>query len=120
MKLKKIIDARGAIAEFSNGEKISASICYWAMKFMVKTDSDAEFFNNKIKEIIDKYTVVNEDGKQFIPSDKSDIIEEEIEEIGNTEAEDPGIKFPLSELSKGLNLSMKQMYSLIDFVDDSK
>ena len=43
-----------------------------------------------------------------------------MEELGQTNVEDPGIRFNLSELATELRLSMQQMYPLLDFIDEDK
>ena len=44
--------------------------------------------------------------------------EDAISKLNDTDVEDPGIRFKLSELTSDIKLSMKQMYPLLDFIDE--
>ena len=118
MKLKKIIDARCVLSGFTDDEKISAHLSYWMTKFLIKTENEYSFYVNEMQKLLNTFAVKNNNGELVIPSEKIANFNEAIEKLGETDVEDPQIRFSLSELSAELKLSMKQMYSLFDFVDE--
>lgn len=118
MKLIKIINARQVLDSFADNNDISAHLSYWMTKFVVKTEADYNFYVSETQKIFKKYAEET-DGKLVIPGDKVSDFKSELSVIEDTEAEDPGIRFNLSELSAELKLSMKQMYSLMDFIDEN-
>ena len=70
MQLIKIINARGVIAQYA-GEKIAAQTAYKLFNFLKSTDKDEIFYNEKRKEIIDRYAKKDEEGN-YVPEGKWD------------------------------------------------
>lgn len=120
MELIKVISARNTLDEFSDKEDIPARLSYWMTKFVVKTESEHEFYSSGIRKLLDKFADKKDDGTMSIPEDKISDFDSAVEELNKTDVEEPGIRFKLSELSSELKMSMKQMYPLLDFIDEDK
>ena len=122
MELIKVINARKVLDSLSDREDVGAHLSYWMTKFIVKTDSDHEFYASEMRKLFNKYAT-ERDGDEdslLIPKDKVAEFNMAVDTLNKTDAEDPGIRFNLSELSSELKLSMKQMYFLLDFIDEEK
>lgn len=120
MDLIKIVNARQTIDSFASKEDIGARLAYWMTKFVVKTESDHKFYVDELQKLLRKYGKENDDGNIVVPAESMEEFSKELTVLQNTDAEDPGIRFSLSELSSELKLSMQQMYTLLDFVDEDK
>ena len=120
MELIKIINARGVLETFAEKEDIGAKLSYWMTKFIAKTDSEYKFYITEMRKIYEKYSESDEEGRIIIPAEKVEEFNNAVVEIENTEVESPEIKFNLSDLASELKLSMKQMYALLDFIDEEK
>lgn len=122
MELIKIVNARKVLDSLSDKDEVGAHLSYWMTKFVVKTESEHEFYATEMHKLLKKYAT-KKDGDEdtlLIPSDKIAEFNAAVETLNNTDVEDPGIRFNLSELSAGLKLSMKQMYPLLSFIDEEK
>ena len=122
MELIKIVNARKVLDSLSDREDVGAHLSYWMTRFVVKTESDHEFYASEMRKLFDKYATKKEgdDDTVIIAADKVAEFNDAVEALNRTDAEDPGIRFNLSELSAELKLSMKQMYPLLDFIDEEK
>ena len=120
MELIKVVDARMVLDSLSEKEDIGAHLAYWMTKFVVKTENEHNFYASEMRKFFDKYADKKEDGAMLIPNDKVSEFNAAVEALNKTDVEDPGIRFNLSELSAELKLSMKQMYPLLDFIDEEK
>lgn len=120
MELVKIIDARQVLDGLSSKEDIGAHLAYWMTKFVVKTENEHLFYAREMRKLFDTYATRKDDETIFIPTEKAAEFSAAVEALNNTDVEDPGIRFKLSELSKELKLSMKQMYPLLDFIDEDQ
>ena len=120
MKLITIVNANNVINGFADNEDIGAHLAYWFTKFVVKTQDDVAFFQTEMRKLFDKYGVKGEDGSISIPNENASAFAQEVEALQNTEAQDPEIRFSLSELSAGLKVSLKQMYPLLDFINENE
>ncbi len=120
MELIKIVNARKTLDEFSDKEDIPAHLAYWMTKFIAKTTSDYEFYAGEMSKLFYKFAEKKDDDTFVVLSEKVEEFNAEAEKIAKTDAEDPGIKFKLSEMSAGLKLSMKQMYPLLDFIEENE
>ena len=119
MELIKIVNARNALNELSEKEA-GSQLSYWMTKFIVKTEGEHSFYATEVRKIFDKYAEKKEDGTIVIPNDKIGEFNAEVDKLGQTDVEDPNIKFKLSAFTTDLKLSMKQMYPLLDFIDEEK
>ncbi len=122
MEIIKIVNARKVLDSLSDREDVGAHLSYWMTKFVVKTESDHEFYAAEIRKLFNKYAAKKEGDEDIIliPTEKVVEFNAAVDALNKTDAEDPGIRFNLSELSTGLKLSMKQMYPLLDFIDEEK
>lgn len=122
MELIKIVNARKVLDSLSDREDVGAHLSYWMTKFVVKTESDHEFYASEMRKIFEKYATKKEGDEDtlLVAADKVAEFNDAVEALNKTDAEDPGIRFNLSELSTELKLSMKQMYPLLDFIDEEK
>lgn len=120
MELIKIVDARMTLDRLSSQEDINAHLAYWMTKFVVKTEHEHKFYAAEVQKLFDKYAEKGNDGAAIIPNEKMAEFNKAIDALNKTDIEDPGIRFNLSELSSDLRLSMKQMYPLLDFIDEDK
>lgn len=120
MELIKIINARNVLDSFADRAEIGAHLAYWMTKFVVKTVNEQTFYHNEMNKLFEKYAEKNEDDTIRIPNERISEFNQAMEELGQTNVEDPGIRFNLSELATELRLSMQQMYPLLDFIDEDK
>lgn len=122
MELIKIVNARKVLDSLSDREDVGAHLSYWMTKFVVKTESEHEFYAAEMRKLFDKYATKKEGDEDtlLIPGDKVAEFNAAVDTLNKTDVEDPGIRFDLSELSTELKLSMKQMYPLLDFIDEDK
>ena len=121
MELIKIINARKALDSMADREDVGSRLSYWMTKFIVKTDSDYAFYASEMRKLLEKYATKTENGDTLeISTEHVGEFNDAVNALNKTEAEDPGIRFRLSDLSAELKLSMKQMYPLLDFIDEEK
>mgnify|MGYP003399753417 CR=1 FL=1 len=120
MELYRIINARVTLDNLSDKSDIGAHLSYWMTKFVVKTTGEYNFYLTETRKLFDKFAERKDDDTLFIPNDKVAEFNAAVEALNKTDVEDPGIRFNLSELSAELKLSMKQMYPLLDFIDEDK
>ena len=122
MELIKVVNARKVLDGLADRVDIGAHLAYWMTKFVVKTESDHEFYASEMRKLFEKYATKKEGDEDtlFITNEKVAEFNAAVDVLNKTDAEDPGIRFNLSELSTELKLSMKQMYPLLDFIDEDK
>lgn len=127
--LNKLINSRQVLQSMSN-INIAPHLAYQITKFLIKSQDEEEFYNNRLRALFDECAQKNEDGT-FITTDdgqgiklQPNLIEKfnkSYEELVNTEIEAPDIKFALSEITKELtSISVNQMMTLMDFIDEDK
>ena len=119
MELSTIIKARKTLDGFSSIEGLSAHLAYWMTKFVVKTQDEYVFYIQEMQKLFAKFSI-EKDGSFVIPPEKMADFNTAVEFLNSTAVEDPNIRFSLSELSTELKLSMKQMYTLLPFIDEEK
>ena len=123
-KLIKIINARQVLTSLSNMD-INTHLAYWMTKFIINSQNEQDFYISNMRKLFDKYAERDEGGN-FVIIENDIIIKKEciadfnkeVDELQSTDVEAPNIKFSLSEISKELKLSMKQMSSLMDFIEE--
>ena len=120
MKIIQIINARQIVNAFTNDNTINTRLAYWMTKFVVKTQSEYDFYIREMQKILAKYATETDDGNLVVAPENIEAFNTEVAELENTEVEDPGIRFALSDLSGELKLSMKQIFPLLDFIDEDK
>lgn len=120
MKLIQVVNAHDVVDGFAEKENIGAHLAYTMTKFVVATQTDADFYHKEMQKIFEKYGDKLEDGKISIKSENVDAFQDSVERLQNTEASDPGIRFSLSEMANELKLSMRQIYPLMEFINDDE
>lgn len=124
MKLNEIITARNTIASLYK-EKVSPNLAYKFIKFIKNTQIDEEFAKKEMQRILDVYGEKDENGKFIsgsdggikICEDKKDECYKEIESINNTEVDDVGVVFTLSEFEE-LRLSAEDINAIFSFIKE--
>lgn len=119
MKLINIVNAHQVLDGLGDRD-INGRLAYWMTKFIAKTQADYDFYAVEIRKLYEKYGEQKEEGKVAIPADRVEEFNKDLDSLNNTDAEDPNIRFNLSEISAGFNLSMRQMYPLLDFINEDK
>ena len=120
MELIKVVNARKVLDSLSDREDVGAHLSYWMTKFVVQSEQEHEFYVNEMRKLFDKYAEKNDDDSLFVPTENITGFNAAVEALNKTDVEAPNIRFNLSELSAELKLSMKQMYPLLDFIDEDK
>ena len=120
MKLVDIANAHNSINNLNAREDISAKLAYWMTKLYIKTQDDADFYAGEIQKLLDKYGDKQEGGGYKIRDEHLEDFKAATKAIDDMDAEDPGVRLPLSELTSGLKLSMQQIYPLVNFIDEDK
>lgn len=120
MELIKVIHARQTLDGLSDRENIGAHLSYWMTKFVVQTKNEHEFYAKEMQKLFEKYGKKDEGDKITIQPENIYDFQQEVVALENTDVEVPSIRFSLSELAQELKLSMKQMYPLLDFIDEEK
>ena len=118
MKLIKIVSASNVIRNFVD-ESLDSQLAYKLMKFATSIEEEVGFFNTQMQKIVDKYAQTDDEGKKMIPPEKINEFNDETTKLQDTEVESPKIRFTISELSP-LKMTMRQMFVMSDFIDDSK
>lgn len=120
MKLITIVGAHKVIDDLANTNEIGAHLAYWMTKFVIATQSEFEFYQESLRKLFEKYGVEKTDTGITVAEEHRDKLLEEIAKLDDTDAQDPGIRFSLAELSKELKISPKQMFYLMDFIDEDE
>lgn len=118
MKLINIVNAYKVLDSLGDKD-INGRLSYWMTKYIAKTQTDYDFYASEIKRLYEKYGE-RENDVITIPADRIGEFNKDLDSLNNTDAEDPGIRFNLSDISAELSLSMKQMYPLLDFINEDK
>ena len=120
MELIKVVNARKVLDSLSDREDVGCRLSYWMTKFVVKTESEHVFYTAEMRKLFDKYARKQDDNTMVVPSEKVSEFNTAVEALNKTDVEDPGIRFKLSDLARTLKLSMKQMYHLLDFIEEDQ
>ena len=125
MQIGTLIKTKNVLVQFFT-EKLTPKLSYKLMKFISKIETEEKFFNEKMREIIDKYGEKDEKGK-LIPMDNGIKLKDgtafecnkEIAELESIEVEAPNITFTLDELSE-IKLSVQDMFLLSEFIIENQ
>jgi len=122
MKICTLIGAIQVFNQFAQ-TKISAKLAYKIMRFCKDSETEEIFFNTKRQEIIDTYSIKDDNGNivitdngmiKIIP-DKTDEANATLQELNNVEIEPPNVRFTLEELEE-LKMSVADMYAINEFI----
>lgn len=123
MKISKLISAKDALLPLSK-ERVSPRLAYKLMKFLRKIEVEEQFYNMKMKEIIDMYGEKDEDGRFVfvgegikIIKDKIDECNKKIADLSETDVDSPDIYFSIDELCE-VKMSAKDMLAMSDFIKE--
>ena len=109
MTLGDVINARRVLSSIS--EPVEFATAYKIAKFIDATETEQKLFDEKGKEILEKYQV---DG--VIPSDKENEADAEFNTLALTEVEKPSTKFVVDDF-KGLKITSVQAFILLKFME---
>lgn len=121
MDIKTILAVRRLVKQRS-GEQISSSLAYKFMKLLKVTDSDEEFYTERMRDIIDRYSEkdekgapVRKDGGISIAGGQTEKCQSEIVELDNTKIDTPSIRFTLGELSE-MKFTVTEMFAFDELI----
>ena len=123
MKLSEIIKVRGIFLQIKD-TKMPIKTSYQIARFLQRTDSDATFYSEKYRDIINEYAELNEDGTPKISEDGMNIricedkIQDCVTTIQELEATDIGdfeLKINVTDLENS-GLTVEQLYILMDYI----
>ena len=123
MKLKNLLTARKVIFQHKD-DRVPSCLAYKLMRFIKASDSDEAFYNEKLQQAINEYSLKDEKGKNKVVNGniaiepaKIDEFNKTVEEIQNTDVDTPQIKFSIRELEP-ICLSVSEIYSLDEFIEE--
>ena len=119
MKLLEIMNARQVIGEIAH-QATNVKLAYKLAKFMSVTQPDYDFYSKAYKENVEKFEgKITENGLEFT-KEKAELFNAAIQEVQETEAVDPEIRFDLSDFSANMQVSTQQIYLLLPFIKDAE
>lgn len=123
MKLSEVIKVRGIFLQIKD-TKMPIKTSYQIARFLQKTDSDATFYSEKYRSIINECAELKEDGTPNASEDGMNIkIREDkvedcvvmIQELDATDIGDFTLKIDVSDLENA-GLTVEQLYILMDYI----
>ena len=107
-------------------KELPVLFAYKIAKILSKVEEDYEFYSSKLRKIIDKYGVKDENNQIVIENDRAKIdpeyfteAEKALIDLNTIEVEDITIKITLKELEDtGLTISPSQLQSLLPIIED--
>lgn len=123
MKISKLIAAKETMKPLCQ-ERVSPKLAYKFMKFLSKIETEEQFYNTKMREIIETYGERDDKGGFVfvgegikIVKDKIDECNKKIADLSETEVDAPDIYFSIDELSE-VKMSAKEILALSDFIKE--
>ena len=123
MKLSEIIKVRGIFLQIKD-TKMPIKTSYQIARFLQRTDSDAAFYSDKYRDIINECAELKEDGTPDTSEDGMNIkIREDkiqdcvtmIQELEATDVGDFALKINVTDLENA-GLTVEQLYILMDYI----
>lgn len=123
MKLSEIIKVRGIFLQIKDA-KMPIKTSYQIARFLQRTDSDATFYSDKYRDVINECAELKEDGTPSASEDGMNIkIREDkvqdcvmmIQELEATDVGDFALKINVSDLENA-GLTVEQLYILMDYI----
>ena len=123
MKLSEVIKVRGIFLQIKD-TKMPIKTSYQIARFLQRTDSDATFYSDKYRDIINECAELKEDGTPDTSEDGMNIkIREDkiqgcvamIQELEATDVGDFVLKIDVSDLENS-GLTIEQLYILMDYI----
>lgn len=116
MKLRQIIDAAPALQKLATAE-LPIKRLYWVRKTLNKLNGEIEFFNEERIKILAKHNTSKDKDFVKIPPDKIDEVNEQINELLDTDVEVDNLKKFAINASDDIKLSVADINALEVFVD---
>lgn len=125
MKINQIESLYEALKEWMDKE-ISFSLAYKMMVISSAIDKEYQFYITKMRSIIQKYALKDEQGELVVENNQIKVdpnyisaAEKELEELGEIEVTLPDIKITYQELeSTDLKISPAQLYALTPILSE--
>lgn len=128
MKMKMIdsINVKNALGNFVD-TKLPVSFSYKIMKFISSVEKEEQFFNQKLRELIEEYSEKDDSGAPIQTSSQSFKIKKEkekecgdkIKELEDLEVEVFDFKLSIEEIEKmDLKVTPKDLYSLNPIMEE--
>lgn len=123
MKLSEVIKVREIFLQIKD-TKMPIKTSYQIARFLQRTDSDATFYSDKYRDIINECAELKEDGTPDTSEDGMNIkIQEDkvqdcvamIQELEATDVGDFALKIDVSDLENS-GLTIQQLYVLMDYI----
>ena len=123
MKLSEVIKVRGIFLQIKD-TKMPIKTSYQIARFLQRTDSDATFYSDKYRDIINECAELKEDGTPDTSEDGMNIkIREDkiqdcvvmIQELEATDVGDFALKINVTDLENA-GLTVEQLYTLMDYI----
>lgn len=125
MKLIELLEARFSIHSLSK-EKMPVKLAYRFTKFLKETNTEEDFYKEKLQEILLKYGEKDENGNYVVTptgrkirEDAKDECFAAVVELESTEVDKPDISFTINELGE-LKMSPETMNSLFAFIKEEE
>lgn len=125
MQLVDLIKAERVLDSLKN-EKLDIQLSYKIMKFLKEIKDDIAFYDAKAKEILNKYSIKDENNelvmKNGLPqpdASKKAEIDKEVDELNKTEVKTPSITFDVREFI-GLKLSVQDLMYLDNILKEEE
>ena len=125
MKLVDAYNVESLYSKMSSRTDLSVASTYKLLKFFNKLKVDADFYREKLVEILNDYAerddtgkaIVTENGQKIqIQPDKLEECEQKLQELAEIEIQEPEITFTLNEIPEGL--SVQEFNLLMPFIKE--
>lgn len=123
MDIKTILAVRRLVKQRAK-EEVSSSLAYKFMKLLKSTDSDEEFYADRMRSIIEHYSEkdksgapIRKDGGISIADGQAERCQTEINELENTSVDTPSIRFTLDELSE-MKFTVTDMFAFDELITE--
>lgn len=123
MKITEILKARVAVASIYT-EKLPSKLAYKFTKFIKETDTEEDFYKEKLQGIMKEYGEKGKDGKYVEVNNGIKIKDADKEkcfaavaELEATEVDTPKTKFSIDEFDD-IKLSTEVMVALFAFIEE--
>ena len=126
MKMIEAINVKNTLGNFINTQ-LPISFSYKIMKFISSVEKEEQFFNQKLKELIEEYSEKDDNGAPVMTSqqyfkiakDKEKECEEKVKELENLDVEVFEFKISLEDIEKmELKVTPKELYSLSPIIEE--
>lgn len=126
MKMIEAINIKNVLGNFVNTQ-LPISFSYKVMKFITSVEAEEQFFNEKLKGLIDQYSEKDDNGVPVMTSQQSFKIQKDkekecgdkVKELENIEIETFDFKITLKDLEEmDLKVAPKDLYILSPIIEE--